>query len=149
MEKTGVCPWCGSSDCCAGFLLTDEDTPVKYCVRCWSCEATGPKNSDRESAVSQWNGMSRKVRTRDIHQYPFSHVDVRAYLLGKGWRVTDQLEDKAEVFCITDDQGHSWDLLVPLRANLGDYARRVREILATLAAFEDRSELTVLDDLRT
>ena len=81
-------------------------------------------------------------------QHEFSHQDVRAYLLEKGWRVTDTIGDKAEVFYITDDQGESWDLIVPLRTNLGDYALRMKEILAALATFEDRSELAVLDDLR-
>ena len=82
-----------------------------------------------------------------ISQHEFSHQDVHAYLLGKGWLVTDTIGDKAEVFCITDDHGESWEVLVPLRANLGDYARRMQEILATLAAFEDRSELAVLNDV--
>lgn len=75
------------------------------------------------------------------------HRDVRSYLVGRGWRVADQIPDLAEVMTLRDCSGEPWEVLVPLRATVGDYALRMAEIVRTLAKLEDRSELLVLADM--
>ena len=89
-----------------------------------------------------------KVSIRDrISFQELNHRDVRAYLMGQGWQVTDRIGDLAQVFSKTDEEGEDWEIIVPLRLTVADYVLRMADVVATLAKCENRSELLVLEDL--
>ena len=69
---------------------------------------------------------------------------LKAYLLAQGWNIQETITDKAVILAKT---GTDKQLLLPIRENLGDYGLRVSELLNTLADFEDRSQLSLLNDI--
>ncbi|MCP4695325.1 MAG: hypothetical protein GY862_00545 [Gammaproteobacteria bacterium] len=71
-----------------------------------------------------------------------SPEDVCAYLTGNGWHETERIGDKGWVF----EKGEN-ELLIPARRNLGDYASRMADVVNTLAREEQRSQLSVYNDL--
>ena len=151
MEKPLVCPWCGKDNCYIGTAL-DDDAPIGFCVRCAYCMAAGPKSIWKDFAVDQWNAMSQRMRS-DAHEtaiprHEVRHQDVRVYLLKEGWQISATIGNKCEVFSpFYADHDNQWEILVPLRSNLGDYRLRMDEAVATLVNFEGRSELAVLNDI--
>lgn len=71
--------------------------------------------------------------------------DVQRYLRGRGWRPID--DPRATVAAYANDAAD--EVVVPLDRALGDYARRLGELLDTVSQWERRPPGDVLDDLRT
>ena len=72
-------------------------------------------------------------------------LEVAAYLRAKGWRQEADLAGKGSLWVFNSE----FDVTLPARRDLGDYVLRMGEVLRTLAAAEDRSELEVLRDVQT
>lgn len=69
---------------------------------------------------------------------------MRAYLEASGWVGGWTWGQTSEVFV---HRGTGRKLLVPVRADLGDYASVMSDILGALSEVEDRSELLVYKDI--
>ncbi|MCP4695324.1 MAG: hypothetical protein GY862_00540 [Gammaproteobacteria bacterium] len=85
--------------------------------------------------------MNVDIRDKEVFEQ-LSSEDVSAYLIGHGWCKAKQIGDKAWVF-----EKEEYELLVPARRNLGDYASCMANVLKTLAREEQRSQLYVYNDL--
>ena len=82
---------------------------------------------------------------------PFEQLnpaEVAAYLRSMGWQEVEHQPDRVSVW-VTGDGDDGLEILLPLRRSLGDYAARMADAVATLAAKESRSQLEVLSDLQT
>src|SRR5213076_841865 len=66
-----------------------------------------------------------------------------------GWQHADDLPGKAASYQRTDEGGRLWEILVPLRNDVADYAARMGDAVSTLAHVEDRDELAVFEDLKS
>ena len=73
---------------------------------------------------------------------------LKAYLDASDWQCAEDTTGKAAAYQHTDDTGRLWEILVPLRRDLGDYVSRMGDAVTILAHIEDRSELDVYEDLR-
>lgn len=51
------------------------------------------------------------------------------------------------LWTLADEQGISCPVWVPLTAEIGDYVRRVSEVLSELSGFEQRSQLAIYVDM--
>ena len=72
---------------------------------------------------------------------------VRSYALAKGWRRVQDVNGEIALF---NHPGAEFDqLIVPMDESLDDYAKRLRDVIQNLAAFESRSSVEVLNDLIT
>lgn len=70
--------------------------------------------------------------------------DVQRYLRGRGWHPID--DPRAVVAAYANPHGD--EVVVPLDRSLGDYARRLGELLDTVSQSEGRSPGVVLEALR-
>lgn len=75
-----------------------------------------------------------------------SHLELRAYLLARGWREEGRLGDKAQVLA-RHVAAENVEILLPLREDLGDYLSRMTEAVHVLAQVEQRPEHSILADL--
>lgn len=89
--------------------------------------------------------MSVIVRDREAFS-ALSHVDMRAYLQSQGWREEGRVGDKA-VALVREVGSRPWEILLPLREDLGDYVARLAEAVHIIAEVEERPEPSVLSDL--
>jgi len=64
--------------------------------------------------------------------------DVKSYLIAHEWEQVDSIGDKTSIFA-----KDSYELTVPIRKNLGDYAHLMAQILKVIAEDEWRSQLSV------
>ena len=88
-----------------------------------------------------------KVLVRDREAFAtLSHLDLRAYLHARGWREEGRLGDKALIL-VRDAHGESFEILLPLREDIGDYLARMAEAVHVLAEVEQRAETSILADL--
>ncbi|WP_152050801.1 hypothetical protein [Tautonia marina] len=72
-------------------------------------------------------------------------VEARHYVAASGWKRVTGVNGKVAVF---DHPTSELDqLLIPLDAGLADYARRMAEVISTLAEHEGRPASDILDDL--
>lgn len=78
-----------------------------------------------------------------------SSIDVRAYLAAQGWREAGRIGDKASIFEFTDHTGRGWEVLLPTRTTLADYAERMADVISTLAQAESREQVQIYTDLTT
>jgi len=76
-------------------------------------------------------------------------LEIATYLRSQGWRQEADLNGKASLWLLNPAEGGDFDVTVPSRREMGDYALRVGEVLETLAHVEQRSELDVLRDIFT
>jgi hypothetical protein len=90
--------------------------------------------------------MKVEIRDRSAFQ-ALSHLDVRAYLAAQSWEEVGRIGNKATVHLKRDAQSRQWEILLPSRENVGDYAERMADALRTISSVEDRSELAVFRDL--
>ena len=90
-----------------------------------------------------------KVRIEDKEALEaLSWESLKAYLdRSEDWTYAEDIPGKAAVYQHSDSNGRLWEIIVPLRRNLGDYVSRMADAVSTLARVEDRSELDVYDDL--
>ena len=92
--------------------------------------------------------MKLEIRDRDALN-ALSPVDVRAYLMSQGWTDAGRLGDKASIFNRADSEGRGWEILLPTRTNVADYAERMAETVSIIAKLENRSQIEVYSDLTT
>jgi hypothetical protein len=76
-------------------------------------------------------------------------LEVAAYLRAKGWRKEVDLDNKASLWLWRDPEGEEFDVMLPLKRELGDFVLRMGELLRTLANAEQRSQLEVIQDFLT
>ncbi len=76
-------------------------------------------------------------------------LEMAAYLRAKGWRKEADLDGKGSLWLQALADGEEFDVTLPLKHDLADYALRMGELLRTLAVVERRSELEVLRDVMT
>lgn len=88
-----------------------------------------------------------KVRIKDQAVFrSLSSISVQAYLNSRGWEEVERWDDRAIVYRTPDLR---WQVLLPLKMDLGDYEARMADVVRKIAGAEDRSELSVLFDLTT
>lgn len=90
-----------------------------------------------------------KVTIRDPE--PFARLnpaEVAAYLRTEGWMEVENEPDRFSVWQ-AGVNGDRVELVLPLRRALGDFVPRMAEVVGTLSAKENRSQLEVLSDLQT
>lgn len=76
-------------------------------------------------------------------------LEVAAYLRATKWQKEADLNGKATLWLKTGPTGEELDVTLPSRREFADYVLRMGEVLRTLAAAEERSELEVFCDLTT
>ena len=75
-----------------------------------------------------------------------SLVDVRAYLISQGWQATGRYGIVATIF-EKEANGRKYEILLPLKEELGDFSSRMRDIVAILSEVEQRHSSGVYIDL--
>ena len=74
-------------------------------------------------------------------------VNLRAYLNSRDWNNAGRWGERPAVIYTKEHGGRSWEVLVPLRDTVADYAESMAESVAILAEVEERSQLDVFHDL--
>ena len=88
------------------------------------------------------------VQIRDqVALSSLSIVNLRAYLTARGWNKEGPWGERPATIYTKEHAGRQWDILVPLRETIADYAQSMAESVAVLAAVEERSQLDVFHDL--
>jgi hypothetical protein len=78
-----------------------------------------------------------------------SWMDLKAYLDATQWQRDGTFAGKAAIYTRSDASGRSWEILVPLRDDLADYASSMGMALTTLSKVEGRDQDAVYADLST
>ena len=73
-------------------------------------------------------------------------LNLRAYLKSRGWADAGQWGERATIH-VKEYAGRDWEILVPLRETVADYAESMAETVEILATVEERSQLDVFNDL--
>ena len=74
-----------------------------------------------------------------------SPIDIGTYLRSSGWALAESSEDKASVWTKRDGAGPGeYEVLLPQRREFRDFPERVAELLQTLEAAENRSQIEIL-----
>ncbi|MFP4099578.1 hypothetical protein [Coleofasciculus sp.] len=72
---------------------------------------------------------------------------LQAYLKAHGWYEERPFLDNAMIWLKQDEQRGEFEILLPLKTNLGDYVTRIGEAIETLAVVENRSQVEILSEL--
>lgn len=75
-------------------------------------------------------------------------INLRSYLSLHGWADEGPWGSRPATVYAKEHSGRNWEVLVPTRDTLADFAARIADSLAVLAAVEDRSQLDVFHDLK-
>jgi hypothetical protein len=70
-------------------------------------------------------------------------LDLDLYLRGKGWTEAQKIENRSVSFVM----GADYEVTVPLTREIGDYSRRIADVLYTLEKAESRSQQEILGDI--
>ena len=76
-------------------------------------------------------------------------LELTAYLRSKGWRWKADLHGKGSLWVWRSPEGREFDVALPSKREVGDYALRISELIHTVAEAESRSQLDVLRDVET
>ena len=76
-----------------------------------------------------------------------SIASLRSYLESREWTDDGLWGGGRAILYVKESAGRSWDILVPTRDTVGDYASGMADALAVLADVEDRSQLDIFQDL--
>jgi hypothetical protein len=76
-------------------------------------------------------------------------LELAAYLRAKGWKQEADLNGKGSLWFLRVPHHTEYDVTLPARRELRDYALRIGELLQTLAEAEGRSQLEILRDVQT
>jgi hypothetical protein len=76
-------------------------------------------------------------------------LELTGYLRANGWRQEADLAGKGSLWLLRNSEGQEFDIALPARRELADYALRMAEALQTLAEVERRSQLDILRDIQT
>ena len=88
-----------------------------------------------------------KVQIRDREALSsLTTLNLRAYLKSQGWADAGQWGERATIH-VKEYAGRDWEILVPLRDTVADYAESMAETVEILATVEERSQLDVFNDL--
>lgn len=72
---------------------------------------------------------------------------LRDYLQAHGWYEDRPFLDNATIWLKQDTDRGEFEILLPLRQNLGDYIPRIREAIETLEIAENLSQTEILSEL--
>ena len=89
--------------------------------------------------------MKVQIRDRDALS-SLTASGVRSYLQSRGWSDAGVWAERATIH-VKEHAGRDWEILIPLRDTVADYAEVMAEAVAVLATVEERSELAVYNDL--
>ena len=88
-----------------------------------------------------------KVQIRDREALAsLKTSNLRSYLQSRGWADAGVWGERATVH-VKEYAGRDWEILLPLRDTVADYAEVMAETVEILATVEGRSQLDVFDDL--
>lgn len=88
------------------------------------------------SYISQIQELAAKV----------NYLAFQQYLLHKGWKkVATKRDDAAAI--VTPDDNPSYDILLPLSRTFADYSLSINQAIKRVAAYENRDEIQLLNDL--
>ena len=73
--------------------------------------------------------------------------EMAAYLRSRAWKQVEQIGDRATVWTESANGSGEFEILLPLDATIGEYARRISEALHTLEVAEHRSQLDIARDI--
>jgi hypothetical protein len=76
-----------------------------------------------------------------------SWVDLKSYLDAEGWHRLGDYASKAAIYTHADSDGREWEVLVPMRDDVADYADRMGDAIRAVARVEDRDVQGVFADL--
>ena len=76
-----------------------------------------------------------------------SVVSLRSYLNSRGWNNEGPWGKRPATIHTKEYGGRSWEVLVPVRDTIADYAESIAEAVSILASVEERSQLDVFYDL--
>jgi hypothetical protein len=85
---------------------------------------------------------SKTLETIDINQ-------LKNYLQTHGWHEDQPFLENATLWHKATAEGEEFEILLPNRQNLGDYAARIREAIQILENTENRSQIEILIELLT
>ncbi|MEG5067092.1 hypothetical protein QUB33_26160 [Microcoleus sp. B3-A4] len=74
---------------------------------------------------------------------------LRDYLQTHGWHEDKPFLDNATLWYKPTADAEEFEILLPNRENLGDYAARIREAIQTLENAENRPQIEILSELLT
>ncbi|MBO3460985.1 hypothetical protein G7B40_013865 [Aetokthonos hydrillicola Thurmond2011] len=75
---------------------------------------------------------------------------LETHLQETGWHETGRIYNGAgSIWRLKKDASDEYEILLPLQHNLGDYAERISDILKTLEAVENRSQVDILSQFIT
>ena len=90
-----------------------------------------------------------KVQIRDRAALSsLSIVSLRSYLKTHDWKDEGPWGKRPAIIYSKEHGGRTWEILVPTRDTIADYAESMAESVAILAEVEARSQLDVFYDLR-
>ncbi|MUG99283.1 hypothetical protein F7734_46140 [Scytonema sp. UIC 10036] len=91
-----------------------------------------------------------KVTVRDIEIFQNLELEeLRNYLQTHGWHEDRSFMNNATIWLKQEIERGEFEILLPNRKNLGDYATRISEATETLAVVENRSQLEIINELIT
>ena len=76
-----------------------------------------------------------------------SIVSLRSYLNSRGWENEGPWGQRPATIYAKAHSGQNWEILVPVRDTIADYAESMAEAVSILASVEARSQLNVFYDL--
>lgn len=90
--------------------------------------------------------MLAQIRDRKaLERLPI--VNLRSYLSSHGWTNAGPWGERPATIYSKDSGGTIWEVLVPTRDTVADYAESMAESISVLAEYEERSQLDVFQDL--
>lgn len=92
-----------------------------------------------------------KVTIKDSQILKTVNPDVlQAHLLATGWQETGRIyNNTGAIWRLKKDAADEYEILLPLKHNLGDYAERISDILKTLEIVENRDRVDILSEFIT
>ena len=75
-----------------------------------------------------------------------SLLDVRAYLVSQGWTMTGRF-GSAAIILEKSAHGRSFEILLPIKQEVADYADRMRDAVEVISVVEERESASVYSDL--
>ena len=90
--------------------------------------------------------MLVQIRDRDALS-SLSAIQLSAYLNSHDWRKEGTWGNRPAIIYAKEHGGRTWEVLAPIRDTIADYAERMADAVATLAAVEERSQLDVFYDV--
>jgi len=75
---------------------------------------------------------------------------IQKHLQATGWKETGRIyHDAGSIWRFKHDPTHEYEVLLPLKHDLGDYAERISDILKTLEIVEKHDQFDILSEFMT